>query len=63
MTLIIHANSVRNPDPRIVRLLIDKNLAPELAARIAGDPGASRHVLGALMPGEIVRRTGSRRRA
>lgn len=64
MTHVNYANSVRNPDPRAYRLLIDKNLAPSLALALSADPACCRAVLGDLMPGSIVpRSSGARRRA
>ena len=63
MTQLDHANIVRNPDARAYRLLIDKNLAPSLAAALSGDPVACRMILGALTPGPVAARlSGSRRR-
>ena len=65
MAHVSHANVVRNtdlsPDPRAYRLLIDRNLAPDLAAAIASSPIMCRRMLGDLNPGPI--ETRARRRA
>lgn len=64
MTQINDANANRNSDlfPRAYRLLIDRNLAPQTAAMIAGDPLACRRVLGALNPERVACRPAARRR-